>query len=271
MPSRTIPIPEVVAQLHALGVAPGDVLMVHTSFRRVRPIDGGPVGLIEALRRCLGPHGTLVMPSWTGDDESPFDPATTPPDPDLGVVAGTFWRLPGVLRSDHAFAFAAEGAKAAAILADGMVLPPHQPESPIGRVLAHDGRILLLGVGHDANTALHLAELMAGVPYRRKKHITVLRDGRPTRIDYQENDHCCERFDQAGAWLAAAGLQREGPVGHAPSTLMRCRDVIETALAKLRSDPFVFLHPQGSGCEACDDAWDSTAGYRGAGLCSPAR
>lgn len=264
MPSRTLPIPEVVAQLDALGVQPGDVLLVHTSFRRVRPVDGGPAGLIEALGRCLGPDGTLVMPSWTGDDEHPFDPATTPPDPDLGVVADTFWRLPGARRSQHAFAFAARGPEAAAILADDLVLPPHQPESPIGRVLEHDGRILLLGVGHDANTALHLAELMAGVPYRRKKHITVLRDGRPTRIDYEENDHCCERFDQAGVWLAAAGLKQEGPVGHAPSTLMRCRDVIETTLAELQRDPFVFLHPQGSGCEECDDAWGSTAGHPGA-------
>ena len=63
---------ELVHQLHALGVQPGGVLLVHTSFSRVRPVEGGPVGLIEALRTVLGPHGTLVMPAMADDDEHPF-------------------------------------------------------------------------------------------------------------------------------------------------------------------------------------------------------
>src|SRR5438128_173242 len=59
---------EVTAQLLALGVEPGAVLLVHTSFRAVRPIEDGPTGLITALRGAIGPEGTLVMPSWTGSD-----------------------------------------------------------------------------------------------------------------------------------------------------------------------------------------------------------
>jgi hypothetical protein len=91
-------VAEVVAQLHAVGVAADDVLLVHSSFRAVRPIEQGPAGLIEALNRSIGPRGTLVMPSWTGDDDRPFDPAATPASPDLGVVADTFGRLPLVRR-----------------------------------------------------------------------------------------------------------------------------------------------------------------------------
>ena len=86
---------------------------MHTSFRAVRPVEGGPRGLIDAFRDALGPAGTLVMPSWTGDDETPFDPASTPASSDLGIVADTFWRLPGVVRSDHPFACAAAGPHAA--------------------------------------------------------------------------------------------------------------------------------------------------------------
>src|SRR5512147_115298 len=100
---------EVANQLSALGVKKDGVLLVHTSFRAVRPIEGGPVGLIEALRSALGPDGTLVMPSWAGNDDEPFDPARTPASPDLGVVSDTFWRLSGVVRSNHPFAFAAAG------------------------------------------------------------------------------------------------------------------------------------------------------------------
>jgi aminoglycoside N3'-acetyltransferase len=245
---------EVADHLRELGVEGGGVLLVHTSFRAVRPVQGGPVGLIEALRDTLGPDGTLVMPSWSGDDDDPFDPLTTPTPPSLGVVAETFWRLPGVLRSHHFHAFAAAGPKAARVTSDPLPLPPHIPESPVGRVHDLDGQVLLLGVGHDADTTLHLAELLAGVPYRVPSYCTVLQDGRPVRIDYGENDHCCERFAFADEWLRARGLQAEGRVGHAHARLARARDIVEVTLERLARDPLLFLHPPGVGCGECDRA-----------------
>jgi aminoglycoside 3-N-acetyltransferase len=252
-----------VAQLRALGVEAGGVLLVHTSFRAVRPVEGGPVGLIEALRDALGPTGTLVMPSWGGDDDAPFDPAATPAARDLGVVADAFWRLPEVVRSAQLFAFAAAGPQAARVTADTLPLPPHCPESPVGRVHELDGQVLLLGVGHDANTTLHLAELLAGVPYRVPRHCTVLDErGRPVRVDYGENDHCCERFALADEWLRERGLQREGRVGHARARLVRSRDVVAVARERLARDPLVFLHTRGSGCAECDEAWETTLDRR---------
>jgi aminoglycoside N3'-acetyltransferase len=241
-------------QLRAIGVKEGGVLLVHTSFRATRPVEGGPQGLIEALRAALGPHGTLVMPSWSGSDDELFDPLTTPAAPDLGVVADIFWRLPGVRRSDHFHAFAAAGPDAAWITSDPLPLPPHIPESPAGRVYDLDGQVLLLGVGHDADTTLHLAELLAGVPYRVPRHCTVLRDGRPVRIDYGENDHCCERFALADEWLRAEGLQREAKVGHADARLARARDIVGVVLERLAQDPLLFLHDPSVRCAECDAA-----------------
>jgi aminoglycoside N3'-acetyltransferase len=245
---------EVTQQLRELGVQQGGVLLVHTSFRAVRPVEGGPLGLIEALRDALGPGGTLVMPSWTGADDEPFDPKTTPASEDLGVVAETFWRLPGVLRSHHLEAFAAVGPEAAGIVSGPLPLPPHLPESPVGHVHERDGQVLLLGVGHDSDTTLHLAELLAGVPYRVQRSCTVLQDGRPVRIEYGENDHCCERFALADAWLRERGLQSEGRVGHAHARLVRARDVVRLALEHLANDPLLFLHPPSAGCADCDEA-----------------
>jgi aminoglycoside N3'-acetyltransferase len=243
---------EVVRQLRTLGVRQGGVLLVHTSFRAVRPIEGGPLGLIAALREALGPDGTLAMPSWTGDDEAPFDAATTPAAEDLGVTADLFWRQPGVVRSDHLQAFAAIGPQAEAIVKTPLPLPPHTPESPVGRVHDLDGHVLMLGVGHDADTSLHLAELMAHVPYGVARHCTVMQDGRPTRIDYSENDHCCRRFALADDWLRGEGLQAEGPVGHGQARLFRAQDVVRLALQRLSRDPYVFLHGPGEGCDECD-------------------
>jgi aminoglycoside 3-N-acetyltransferase len=98
----------VVEQLRALGVRQGGVLLVHTSFRAVRPVEGGPLGLIRALRLALGSDGTLVMPTMT-DGESLFDPRSTPTS-GMGITAETFWRQLGVVRSTHpGGSFAAEG------------------------------------------------------------------------------------------------------------------------------------------------------------------
>lgn len=249
-----VPRNRLIEQLRTLGVAPGQVLLVHASFRALRPVEGGPRGVIDALLELLGPDGTLVMASWTGRDDLPFDPWTTPAAPDLGVLAEIFWRMPGARRSAHPFAFAARGLRAEEVVSGPLALPPHAPASPVGRVHALDGRVLLLGVGHDASTTLHLAELLADAPYRVPHTFTELRDGVPVTVEYGENDHCCRRFELADGWLRAAGLQAEGTVGNAHARSFRSRDVVLLAVERLLREPLLFLHPAGEGCEQCDEA-----------------
>ena len=137
---------ELTAQILELGVTRGGVLLVHTSFSQVGPVEDGPPGLIRALQAALGPDGTLVMPSMTDEDDHPFDPRSTP-CLGMGVVADTFWRTPNAVRSDSPHAFAALGPDAARITADHPLDVPHGLNSPVGRVYDLDGQILLLGVG----------------------------------------------------------------------------------------------------------------------------
>src|SRR4030095_146904 len=172
--------PELVHQLLALGVEPGGVLLTHAAFSTVAPIEGGPHGLIDALLAALGEDGALVMPSRADDDDTPFD-RTQSPCRAVGIVADTFWRMPGVLRSDSPHAFAAFGPQAARITEPHPVDIPHGVVSPPGRVHELGGQVLLLGCGHDADTTLHVAEAIAGVRYRQPKYATVLARGGPHR------------------------------------------------------------------------------------------
>jgi aminoglycoside 3-N-acetyltransferase len=171
----------------------------------------------------------------------------------MGVVADTFWRLPGVLRSDSPHSFAAVGPHAAEITRGQPVDIPHGPDSPVGRVHDLDGQVLLLGVGHDGNTTLHLAENLAGVRYRLQAMATVLVGGQVTRCYYGEVDHCCENFALMDGWLEGAGLQRHGTVGHGEARLARSRDLVRVAVDHLRREETVFLHPPGA-CGECDKA-----------------
>ena len=161
-----------VRQLLDLGVEPGGVLLVHAAYSQVGPVEGGPWGLVAALRDALGANGTLVMPSLSSDDENAFDPKTTPCS-DVGIVAQTFWRSPGILRSDSPHAFSAVGPHAERITAPHPIDVPHGLDSPVGRTYELDAQVLLLGVGHDANTTVHLAENLAGT--RRGEAGTIAR------------------------------------------------------------------------------------------------
>ena len=234
-----------VSQLRALGVQPGGVLLVHTSLSKVGT---GPRELIDALLEAVGNEGTLVMPSMADDDDTPFDP-TTMPCRAVGLVADTFWRMPGVLRSDNPHAFAAHGPLASRITQRHPIDIPHGVDSPPGRVFRFNGSILLLGVGHDCSTTVHVAEAIAGVRYRQPKYATVLENGKPRRYEYGETDHCCQNFNLLDEWLGER--QRRGKVGNADARFFRSQDAVEAALRRLRTNEMVFLHPAGA-CGECD-------------------
>lgn len=244
---------QVAADLRALGVKADGVLLVHTSFKAVGPVEGGPLGLIRALRAAIGERGTLVMPTMT-DGETIYDPRTTP-TAGMGITAETFWRQPGVLRSGHpGGSFAAAGPLAERITAPQPLSPPHGPDSPPGRVHELGGQILLLGVTHSENTTLHVAEALARVPYWVEHPCVIDDGGRARTVGIRETDHCCRRFALLDGWLRASGQQREGAVGQAHARLCDARAVVATALARLAEDPLIFLCPADAGCEECDQA-----------------
>lgn len=250
---------ELTATLAALGVRPGGVLLVHTSFRAVSPpprsVESGPLTLIAALRAALGEDGTLVMPTMTSG-ETLFDPRTTPTD-GMGITAELFWRQPGVLRSTHpGGSFAACGPEAEAICSPQPLSPPHGIDSPVGRVYARNGQVLLLGVGHSENTTLHLAESLACVPYSVAHPCVVGVDAHGALVTnaIAETDHCCRGFAQADEWLRTRSRQREGTVGAAHARLFASRAVVEVAVNALTADPLIFLCPASRNCDECDAA-----------------
>ena len=143
------------------------------------------------------------------------------------------------------------GRRAAEITAPHPVDIPHGLDSPVGRVYESDGQVLLLGVGQDANTTIHLAENMAGVRYRRKKHLMVLRDGRSTP-GLRRDRPLLQNFSLVDGWLDV-GLQRRGTVGRGstPDPLAGYREYSRRTAARQQRNNL--LHPFGVD-EECDEA-----------------
>ncbi len=181
--------------LRALGVAAGAALVVHASLRRVGWVAGGAEGMIQALMAVLTPEGTLVMPAFSGqvtgppgsrNRPQPYDPARTPSQ-DMGAIAETFRKLPGVHRSAHPVqSLAAWGRHGWGLVGDHGLDWPLGPDSPLGRLCARGGQALLIGVGHNRNSTLHLAETQS----RNRRTITrrVPVPGNSGTIDWIEID-----------------------------------------------------------------------------------
>ena len=63
---RVILKEEIVKKLREVGLEKGDVVMVHTSLKRMGYVCGGVQTVIEALMEVVGENGTIMMPiqSW---------------------------------------------------------------------------------------------------------------------------------------------------------------------------------------------------------------
>lgn len=56
------PISELVSDLHAMGID-GRHVMVHSSFKTIRPVENGPQGVVEAFVQAVG-DGVLLFPTF---------------------------------------------------------------------------------------------------------------------------------------------------------------------------------------------------------------
>ncbi len=172
-----------------LGVEHGSIIILHISLSKIGWTVGGPVSVIKALMQVLTSEGTLIMPTFTSDNSDPsrwenppvpkswwntirqempaFKPKITPTRV-MGVTAETFRNWSNVLRSNHPItSFAAWGKYAKFITENHKLTADLGEDSPISRLYDLDGQILLVGVTHENNSSLHLAEYRSDFPGKK--------------------------------------------------------------------------------------------------------
>ena len=251
------------ADLRALGVGPGMVVLVHSSLSAMGWVCGGAVAVVIALQKVLGSTGTLVMPAHsTGLSEpskweSPpvpeswwpviretmpaYDPALTPTRA-MGIIAETFRKQRGVLRSSHPLdSFCASGPHASRIVNDHSLSFGMGEHSPLARIYDLHGFVLLLGVGHGNNTSMHLAEYRANFSTKRivQEGAPISASGSRTWATFEDVDIDSSDFDRIGEDFLrsdAGNVVRQGKVGLASCQFMPQRDVVDFTVGWLEEN-----------------------------------
>jgi aminoglycoside N3'-acetyltransferase len=144
-----------------LGLHGSDVVEVHSSLSSLGRVEQGAAAVVDALMKVIGPDGGLVMSAYPVSPPLPLTEAErvrgiiwkvriladgSGERTGLGAVVEELCRRPGVILGQGLHRVCAWGRNA------------QQLSRGYEELLAVDGRVLLIGVGIDRCSSLHLAE-----------------------------------------------------------------------------------------------------------------
>jgi aminoglycoside N3'-acetyltransferase len=265
---RPVPVAEIRAGLVELGIAAGDVLLVHSAVGTLaraasaaaasRDSLGYGSDILRMLLELLGPDGTLMMPTApaiTGYDMATrgevFDPAATPAG--TGLLPNLLLAMPGAVRSPVPWQNAAAvGRHAAMLMADHLRSAPYAmgPGSPWHKLNELGAKVALIAVDHDRSSTVHVVENSRPLDYPRPVFFD-----KPHQFRYRAADGS---IGTVGSLLHAVrwqdgdivrfarhvgerhGIYRRAAIGRTAIIGFRAKDQYDAFLAEMRRDVSMF-------------------------------
>jgi aminoglycoside 3-N-acetyltransferase len=257
---------DVRAGLQQLGLSESTVCL-HSSLSSFGEVEGGADTVIDAF---LDEGCTLVVPTFSGpsyglappqgmrparngvDYDAPLDspgrgrtftPESNELSPSMGAIPAAVLARYERLRGDHPLgSFSALGPRADLVLEQR----PLDVYAPLRILAARGGFVLLIGVGLDRMTLIHLAEERAGrTLFRRWANGP---DGKPMEV---ETGSCSEGF--ANLEPVVGGLARETQVGSSRWRAFPAKPLLEAIAEAIREQPDI-THCGRGDCLRCRDA-----------------
>ena len=242
-------------------------MCLHGSLRSHGHVEGGAEALVRAF---LDEGCTVLVPAFSSgfeiappahlrferngcdyeaatareDSGRVYSAESSEVDREMGAIPAAVLAAPGRVRGRHPLdSFAALGPRAAELVSgqDGSNV-----YAPLKALVGMGGFVLLLGVGLERLTLLHLAEEEAGRNlFRRWANDS---EGRPSAV---EVGGCSEGFGRLEPSLR--GIMRKVKVGQSLWTLLPAGEAVSLAADAIRSEPSI-THCGDAACERCRDA-----------------
>lgn len=249
-----------------LGIKSGDHIALGMSFGSIGMVSDGPNSFVEALLDVVGPNGTIMIPTFTGNyplflvkyHKIPvlrkrvtiFKKEETPSY--TGIIAEHIRNDPRAIRSNHPTnSFAAIGAKANCLLRDHN---HHSPSySPYSKLADINGKILVIGLDYNFIGIRHEAQSRAGllncIPPTRGALFFDKSD--KVRIFIRRDlGGCTKRLPDMINNLREAGIVTGGSIGKAQAVVIPARESLDIMINLLESNPEHYLC-ESPGCLWC--------------------
>lgn len=250
--SPTITYDRLLADFRALGLEPGDTVLVHSSLKSLGYVENGPHTVIKALYQSVSPGGTIVLPAYHMPAGTVYETCKLKDyvfDPRIhgtrvGSIPAELLRFPGVERSIHPTHSVSALGRNARYLTEAHHLAPSTfgKGSPWDRLLEIGGKVVGLGIPMAPGGLYHPLEDYLGdafpVPVKMKETfylrclnwsgeiiqvpiVPLAPEFLPRRIDHKSRGDLRDYFWQE---FTRAGLLRVGQVGEARTWIMNAQD-----------------------------------------------
>lgn len=250
----------------------GQPVCIHSSLRSFGWVEDGPEAIIRAF---LDEGCTVMVPSFSGIFTAPlpppdwrpdhngwnyarhkgptwpetpvgrvYTPDTTEINTDMGAIPAALVKMPGRVRGNHPIgSFAAIGPLAEKLICSQA---PYNIYAPLWELAQMGGQVVLMGVGLDSMTLLHLVEQLAGRrPFVRWANGA---NGKPVPV---QDGGCSAGFEAFEHTLAH--LITETHVGKSRWKILPAKPALEAAVNALMDNPEMTRCSE-PGCARCIDA-----------------
>lgn len=234
------------------GLGPGDVVFSHSNIGYFGRPEGGLSSdnafatVLGAIQDCIGPDGTLVVPTFTYSFSRgrPYDPDHTPSD--CGLFTERLRLLPSAMRSDDPNVSVAALGPAASDLVCDLAENAYGPDGFFDRFYRSGG--VIANLNFDAgSTFLHYVERCLEVPYRFDKTFrgVVRKNGVEHErtatlwVRNRSSDLTRAAFEPFDAWARDRGLFRRAPVGRGSVGVISARDTFRLVEELLPQHPWL--------------------------------
>ena len=249
---------ELVSAIEAVGIKRGDIVFSHVSMGMLgipkEGLDQDNISdlIYSAYRQVLGPHGTMLVPTYSYSfcRGEIFDAKNTPST--VGYFTEKFRKRQGAKRSlEPIFSVAGIGPHVEELFKD-------LPGESFGKGCIYDrlvkaqACICNIGVGFRYATFVHYAEQTAGVPYRHMKRFSgdiIDHEGkkRHEEIDYYVRNEVDDQktfpdLSRLEKDAREKGLCRSAEVGRGEVTCIKCPDLLKLCLEGIKRDPWYLAH-----------------------------
>ncbi|OGF49192.1 MAG: hypothetical protein A2231_09755 [Candidatus Firestonebacteria bacterium RIFOXYA2_FULL_40_8] len=249
-----------VKDLKKLGIKKGDVLMVHSSLGSIGVVEGGADTVVNALVTSVSGNGMVVVPTLTAtgvNDLYAFNPRKTPSR--VGEITNALINRPDSFRSVHPTHSLGAVGKGAEEFVKGHDKSTFSEESPYGKYVRKNAKILFIGTGIGCNTTLHAVEDWLDLPYLTTgKAVIEDEKGRDKTVKITKCPAGCRDFygkkdTKIKKVFEKKGIMKKGKLGNAEVILITARDVVNTTVREIENGNLDILLCNRPDCKFCNN------------------